>query len=95
MGLVMFGFACAFCSLFRQDQEHPQFASIGQSMLTVFRYALGGADLGLMENSHNPAAVRRESVLRTCCGCAADVLRPCRERVPVAQEPLALSGLLP
>jgi hypothetical protein len=58
MGLVMFGFACAFCTLFRQDQEHPQFATIGQSMLTVFRYALGGADLGLMENSHNPAAVR-------------------------------------
>jgi hypothetical protein len=85
MGLVMFGFACAFCALFRQDQDHPQFATIGQSMLTVFRYALGGADLGLMENSHNPAAVsglRDAGWLRLECwawsaGCRVLAARAC------------------
>jgi hypothetical protein len=54
--LVMWGFAGAFMVLFRKDQQHPEFVTIGSSMLTVFGYALGGTDLQLMQNSHNPHA---------------------------------------
>jgi hypothetical protein len=53
---IMWGFAGAFMVLFRKDQQHPEFATIGSSMLTVFGYALGGTDLQLMQNSHNPTA---------------------------------------
>eukprot|EP00879_Flechtneria_rotunda_P016529 GHRR01017298.1.p1 GENE.GHRR01017298.1~~GHRR01017298.1.p1 ORF type:complete len:419 (+),score=119.78 GHRR01017298.1:343-1599(+) len=54
--LMMWGFACAYCVLFRQDQEHEQFSDVGHSMLTMFSYALGGVDLDIMLGSSNPEA---------------------------------------
>ncbi|KAF8067423.1 hypothetical protein HT031_002471 [Scenedesmus sp. PABB004] len=54
--LMMWGFACAFCVLFRRDQEHEQFNNVGHAMLTMFTYALGGVDLDIMLGSSNPEA---------------------------------------
>lgn len=54
--LMMWGFACAYCVLFRRDQEHEQFSDVGHSMLTMFTYALGGVDLDIMLGSSNPEA---------------------------------------
>ncbi|KAF6258227.1 hypothetical protein COO60DRAFT_1693077 [Scenedesmus sp. NREL 46B-D3] len=54
--LMMWGFACAYCILFRRDQEHEQFSDVGHSMLTMFTYALGGVELDIMLGSSNPEA---------------------------------------
>eukprot|EP00878_Enallax_costatus_P003598 GHUV01003812.1.p1 GENE.GHUV01003812.1~~GHUV01003812.1.p1 ORF type:complete len:573 (+),score=199.32 GHUV01003812.1:368-2086(+) len=54
--LMMWGFACAYCVLFRRDQEHEQFSDVGHSMLTMFTFALGGVDLDVMLGSSNPEA---------------------------------------
>lgn len=54
--LMMWGFACAYCVLFRKDQEHEQFSDVGHSMLTMFTYALGGVELDVMLGSSNPEA---------------------------------------
>lgn len=54
--MMMWGFACAYCVLFRRDQEHEQFSDVGHSMLTMFTYALGGVDLDIMLGSSNPEA---------------------------------------
>lgn len=62
--MVMFGFACAFCLLFRKDQGKglEEFANIAASMFTMFNYALGGADLSVMDRSHNKAAALALSI---------------------------------
>lgn len=54
--LMMWGFACAYCVLFRRDQEHEQFSDVGHAMLTMFTYALGGVELDIMLGSSNPEA---------------------------------------
>ena len=53
--LMMWGFACAFCVLFRQDQEgHEQFADVAHALLTMFTYALGGVDMSITDGTTNP-----------------------------------------
>jgi len=55
--LLLWGFALAFAVLFRREQEgFEQFSSAGRSLLTVFGFALGGVDLDVMTQSHNPRA---------------------------------------
>jgi hypothetical protein len=66
--LMMWGFACAYCVLFRRDQQHEQFSSVGHAMLTMFSYALGGVDLDIMLGGSNPQASLILSLLYRACG---------------------------
>ncbi|GBF92276.1 flagellar associated protein [Raphidocelis subcapitata] len=61
--LMVFGFACSFHVLFRDDQELPQFSDISHSVLTVLNYALGGVQLSTMLDSSNPRAAMGLSIV--------------------------------
>ncbi|KAL3141754.1 hypothetical protein ABBQ32_004434 [Trebouxia sp. C0010 RCD-2024] len=52
--LTVWGFTCAFYILFRQDQQYEQFNNILHAFVTLFSIMLGGTDLDLFYNSHNP-----------------------------------------
>ncbi|KAK9858035.1 hypothetical protein WJX84_009559 [Apatococcus fuscideae] len=52
--LTLWGFACAFYILFRHDQQHEEFRTIGAAVLTTVTMLLGGVDFKLIHQSHNP-----------------------------------------
>jgi len=52
--LTLWGFSCSFYILFRKDQQKQEFSTIWRSLSTMFSTMMGGFELGLYTNSHNP-----------------------------------------